>query len=323
MSLGEQIYELRKTHSLSQEQLAEKVGVARQTISKWELGETTPDIKQAQTLSQIFNVSLDELLGNGARESIDDGKDREKKPVWNKKIIAITVVAALCLCLVIVGACGVVGRTKILYPQGAAGDAVITRKENLKIEKGAAGSVVFNESDKPTITCRIPEGFTPNTERAGLYTDENGNFITFNADYAANVINPLAGTKYYSYYEEAGYQSYMDMARAAMYLDLSKIGVFSSTEKIRLAGGARLIREQFCAGQNADYYEIDGGVTVSGDAMRVYGFALCFENTAWLITLKDCNDIYYFITIKDPNGVGKTIDSVGELLSFVSVAECG
>ena len=46
MELGKQIYELRKKANLSQEQLTEKVGVSRQTISKWELGETAPDIKQ-------------------------------------------------------------------------------------------------------------------------------------------------------------------------------------------------------------------------------------------------------------------------------------
>ena len=43
------------------EQLADKMGVARQTISKWELGETSPDLKQSRKLSQIFNVSLNEL----------------------------------------------------------------------------------------------------------------------------------------------------------------------------------------------------------------------------------------------------------------------
>ena len=45
VELGKQIYELRKKANLSQEQLAEKVGVSRQTISKWELGETAPDTK--------------------------------------------------------------------------------------------------------------------------------------------------------------------------------------------------------------------------------------------------------------------------------------
>jgi len=70
MELGKQIFELRKKANLSQEQLAEKVGVSRQTISKWELSETAPDIKQAQFLSQIFNVSLDELTGNDTKEVI-------------------------------------------------------------------------------------------------------------------------------------------------------------------------------------------------------------------------------------------------------------
>ena len=64
MEIGNKSLELRKNAKLSQEQLAEKMDVTRQTISKWELGETTPDIKQAKELSKIFNVSLDELTNN-------------------------------------------------------------------------------------------------------------------------------------------------------------------------------------------------------------------------------------------------------------------
>ena len=55
MKIGNKIAELRKRDSLSQEELAEKLGVARQTISKWEIGETSPDLKQAKELSNIFN----------------------------------------------------------------------------------------------------------------------------------------------------------------------------------------------------------------------------------------------------------------------------
>lgn len=64
MSLGNNIANLRKQINLTQEELAWKVGVTRQTISKWELDETTPDVKQAKMLSFIFNVSLDELTDN-------------------------------------------------------------------------------------------------------------------------------------------------------------------------------------------------------------------------------------------------------------------
>ena len=64
MDLGKKILELRKKENLSQEQLAEKMNVTRQTISKWELNETTPDIKQAKKLSRLFKISLDELTEN-------------------------------------------------------------------------------------------------------------------------------------------------------------------------------------------------------------------------------------------------------------------
>ena len=64
MNLGKKIAELRKKNNLSQEELAEKVGVARQTISKWEIGDTTPDINQVKIISKIFNISVDELVDN-------------------------------------------------------------------------------------------------------------------------------------------------------------------------------------------------------------------------------------------------------------------
>lgn len=64
MKLGEQLVVLRKENKLSQERLAEKVGVTRQTISNWELGETSPNPEQLKALSQIFQVSIDELLNN-------------------------------------------------------------------------------------------------------------------------------------------------------------------------------------------------------------------------------------------------------------------
>ena len=52
MEIGNKISELRKKNNLSQEALAEKIGVTRQTISKWELGETSPDIKQAKEIGR-------------------------------------------------------------------------------------------------------------------------------------------------------------------------------------------------------------------------------------------------------------------------------
>lgn len=64
MTLGEKIFELRKKCGLSQEQLGEKINVTRQTISNWELGETSPNPEQLKLLSKELNVSIDELLDN-------------------------------------------------------------------------------------------------------------------------------------------------------------------------------------------------------------------------------------------------------------------
>ena len=79
MEIGKKIMDLRKKNSLSQEELAEKVGVARQTISKWELGETSPDLKQAKELSKIFNVSLDELTDNDIKDILVEKTSNTEK----------------------------------------------------------------------------------------------------------------------------------------------------------------------------------------------------------------------------------------------------
>ena len=79
MEFGKKIMKLRKKNGLSQEELAEKVGVARQTISKWELGETSPDLKQSKELSKIFNVSLDELTDNDIKDILVEKTSNTEK----------------------------------------------------------------------------------------------------------------------------------------------------------------------------------------------------------------------------------------------------
>ena len=64
MALGQNILEYRKKSGLSQEQLGEKVNVTRQTISNWELDETSPNPEQLKLLSKALNVSVDELIDN-------------------------------------------------------------------------------------------------------------------------------------------------------------------------------------------------------------------------------------------------------------------
>lgn len=63
IELGNRLAELRKQHGLSQEELADQLGVSRQAISKWERGEASPDTDNLIELARIYNISLDELLG--------------------------------------------------------------------------------------------------------------------------------------------------------------------------------------------------------------------------------------------------------------------
>ena len=63
-TIGSKIIELRKKHNFTQERLAEKVGVSRQTLSSWESDITSPTLAQANVLAKVFKISLDELADN-------------------------------------------------------------------------------------------------------------------------------------------------------------------------------------------------------------------------------------------------------------------
>lgn len=62
MNLGNSLFHARKKCGLSQEEVAEKLGVSRQTVSKWETDETLPDIRQSKRMALLYNLSLDELI---------------------------------------------------------------------------------------------------------------------------------------------------------------------------------------------------------------------------------------------------------------------
>ncbi len=72
MSFGENLQKLRKKNQLSQEGLAEMLGVSRQAVSKWELGDGYPEVDKLLILSKKFNVSLDSLLGENDTMTVSD-----------------------------------------------------------------------------------------------------------------------------------------------------------------------------------------------------------------------------------------------------------
>lgn len=95
MNLGNILFHARKKCELSQETVAQKLGVSRQTISKWETNETVPDIYQAKKMAKLYRVSLDELIEfdielNDIQEMIEQVNENISEKIdwtsaWGKK----------------------------------------------------------------------------------------------------------------------------------------------------------------------------------------------------------------------------------------------
>jgi len=74
MTLGNRLYEMRKSRKMSQEQVAEALGVTRQTVSKWETDQTTPDFDKIIPLCNLYGITSEELL-KGKDETVNSGNE--------------------------------------------------------------------------------------------------------------------------------------------------------------------------------------------------------------------------------------------------------
>ena len=93
--LAERICMLRRKNGLSQEQLAEKLGVSRQSVSKWESGASTPELEKLLALSDCFGMTLDELV----REQPAGAETDEERPQAAPTNDAARTKAGIGLCL--------------------------------------------------------------------------------------------------------------------------------------------------------------------------------------------------------------------------------
>lgn len=82
MTMGEIIQTGRARRGLSQEKLAELVGVSRQAVSKWEVGDAVPDTDKLVPLARALNITTDELLGNAPEKTETSGPTQPVKPGW-------------------------------------------------------------------------------------------------------------------------------------------------------------------------------------------------------------------------------------------------
>ncbi len=90
IKLADRLVELRKEHKLSQEALAEKLGLSRQSISKWERAEASPDTDNLIALAEVYGITLDQLLGNEetlgtTSETVEEKNELSENQVKGKK----------------------------------------------------------------------------------------------------------------------------------------------------------------------------------------------------------------------------------------------
>lgn len=100
MKFNEKLIKLRKENGLSQEELGYKLNVTRQTVSKWELGQTTPEMDKLVEIGKVFGISLDELASetgtNNETDKIED-KPINDKPQSNSTLKVILLIVAICV----------------------------------------------------------------------------------------------------------------------------------------------------------------------------------------------------------------------------------
>ena len=115
MKFNEKLIKLRKASGLSQEELGNKLNVARQTVSKWELGETTPEMDKLEELSDLFEISIDELVKDIDVQDVREKSFTDEKvnsiylDVENGKAKVKKLVKILCYIILLIGVFVVAG----------------------------------------------------------------------------------------------------------------------------------------------------------------------------------------------------------------------
>lgn len=105
MALSEKLYELRKKSNLSQEQLAEQLGVSRQAVSKWESGKAVPESETLISISEYFGVTLDYLMKENysPSEVVTDEEAAQTNNGREKRILSLVTCLIGMICLLVWG----------------------------------------------------------------------------------------------------------------------------------------------------------------------------------------------------------------------------
>jgi transcriptional regulator with XRE-family HTH domain len=180
MSFAEKINQLRREKGFSQEQLAEKVNVSRQAVSKWETGEAQPDMSKLLFLCDAFEVSMDELCG---RE-----RGAEKRTASNRRTFSWLYVILFAAGLLLGSAGGYFGNIALQETsasQNAVGSDYIFN--DLKIADFSFSSVYTGNSSRTFQIVFCPNISNDSLQYQIVCTDNFGNTDVYDAEYNAGV----------------------------------------------------------------------------------------------------------------------------------------
>ena len=175
MKFSEKIITLRKKKGWSQEELAQKLGVTRQTVSKWELDQTVPDMNKLVEISKLFEVSVDELINN---VGINNSEKKYKESSVEKnnrnislKIFFIGLIVAIILC--VIG--GIIQISSNKTNEKRYQEAYNTSLENVEKAKTRITEIdVSVENLKPQITSLKTEISTLTNELSSIFVEDRG-----------------------------------------------------------------------------------------------------------------------------------------------------
>lgn len=166
MTFRRNIIRLRKEHGLTQEGLADKLGISRQSVQKWESGESMPDLDRISSLAKLFGVGVDDLVSGDAANSIDPAKTQKKKQTAIRFIFFAILVAVVGLVLIFFKDTAITRKTDISHDdaqqmidmtrENEADDEIFFISDSWDTAYGEF--CVFFRGDQPTICFRKKSG---------------------------------------------------------------------------------------------------------------------------------------------------------------------
>lgn len=189
MKFNEKLIKLRRQSGLSQEELGYKLNVTRQTVSKWELGQTTPEMDKLVSLSKIYGITLDELTSEeestdvGGQDPIKtDNNDKKKFDIKNmdmRKILIPLIIVLVVIALII-------GVNKMKMFNKAANEIVGVNNEIISKDNSIISFINFI---KEIITGQVKEQLEDN--KLDEIKRYNSKFETYNGTQSGNFVENL------------------------------------------------------------------------------------------------------------------------------------